>query len=117
MNSGQIDLVVGHHAHVVQPIEQVNGKWVVFGLGNHLSGQVPRGPKLATQDGMIVEVQLQENPAGSIDIGVPIVHPTWNNPIDKRVYLTEMLPMVAKARASARRTTNVASPRVIPPNS
>ena len=32
------DLIVGHHAHVVQPIEQINGRWVVFGMGNMLSG-------------------------------------------------------------------------------
>ena len=36
--SGAVDLIVGHHAHVVQPIEQVNGRWVVFGLGNFLTG-------------------------------------------------------------------------------
>ncbi len=35
--SGLIDLIVGHHAHVLQPIEQVNGVWVVYGLGNVLS--------------------------------------------------------------------------------
>ena len=35
--SDSVDLIVGHHAHVVQPIEQVNGVWVVFGLGNVLS--------------------------------------------------------------------------------
>lgn len=29
-----IDLVIGHHAHVVQPMEQINGKWVAYGLGN-----------------------------------------------------------------------------------
>ena len=34
--SGAVDVIVGHHAHVVQPIEQVNGRWVVFGLGNFL---------------------------------------------------------------------------------
>ncbi len=26
--------MVGEHAHVVQPITKVNGKWVVYGLGN-----------------------------------------------------------------------------------
>ena len=35
--SGAIDIIVGHHAHLLQPIEQVNGVWVVWGLGNHLS--------------------------------------------------------------------------------
>ena len=40
--SGAVDVIVGHHAHVVQPIEQVNGRWVVFGLGQlpHRDGRV-----------------------------------------------------------------------------
>jgi poly-gamma-glutamate capsule biosynthesis protein CapA/YwtB (metallophosphatase superfamily) len=114
MNSGQVDLIVGHHAHVVQPIEQVRGKWVVFGLGNHLSGQVPLGPKLATQDGMIVEVGLSEQPDGGFRVATPIVHATWNNPSDKRVYLTELLPTVAAANASQRRTMLIARPSANP---
>ena len=32
--SPYVDVVVGEHAHVVQPITRVNGKWVVYGLGN-----------------------------------------------------------------------------------
>jgi poly-gamma-glutamate capsule biosynthesis protein CapA/YwtB (metallophosphatase superfamily) len=112
MNSGHIDLIVGHHAHVVQPIEQINGRWVVFGLGNHLSGQVPTGPKLATQDGMIVEVGLQERSDGGFDVAVPIVHPTWNNPVDKRVYVTESLPTLKAAQRSERRTRAITRPKV-----
>lgn len=34
-----VDLVLGHHAHVVQPIERIGDKWVAYGLGNHLAGQ------------------------------------------------------------------------------
>ncbi|GHF25054.1 poly-gamma-glutamate biosynthesis protein [Streptomyces mashuensis] len=32
-----IDLVVGHHAHVVQPFEKVSGRWVAYGLGNQVA--------------------------------------------------------------------------------
>ena len=32
--SPYVDLVAGEHAHVVQPITKVNGKWVVYGMGN-----------------------------------------------------------------------------------
>jgi poly-gamma-glutamate capsule biosynthesis protein CapA/YwtB (metallophosphatase superfamily) len=42
--SGHVDLVVGHHAHVPQPAEQVNGQWVLFGLGNFLLDLTPRRP-------------------------------------------------------------------------
>ena len=37
----EIDLVIGHHAHVVQPVDKVGDEWVVFGLGNFLSNQSP----------------------------------------------------------------------------
>ncbi len=37
--SPDVDLVIGHHAHVVQPIERIHGKWVAYGLGNHIAQQ------------------------------------------------------------------------------
>jgi hypothetical protein len=27
-----VDLIVGHHAHVVQPVQRLHGKWVAFGM-------------------------------------------------------------------------------------
>jgi poly-gamma-glutamate synthesis protein (capsule biosynthesis protein) len=53
--SPDIDLVVGHHAHVVQPIEEISGEYIVYGLGNFLSAQRSRP---ATQDGVIVTVEF-----------------------------------------------------------
>ena len=35
--SPYVDLVLGEHAHVVQPITKVNGKWVVYGMGNMIA--------------------------------------------------------------------------------
>ncbi|MFN8017105.1 MAG: CapA family protein [Acidimicrobiales bacterium] len=58
--SPDIDLVIGHHAHVVQPIEQVGGTYVVFGLGNQLSGQRPT-PRA---DGLTVVVHAKPQPGG-----------------------------------------------------
>ena len=76
--SGLVDLVVGHHSHVVQPIEQVNGVWVVFGMGNHISAHPTREffPP-ASQDGVIVTVDFEVNDDGSVDVARPVVHPTW----------------------------------------
>ncbi len=55
-----IDLIVGHHAHVVQPIGRVGEEFVVFGLGNFLTNQSASCCAVGTQDGAIVEVELQE---------------------------------------------------------
>jgi poly-gamma-glutamate capsule biosynthesis protein CapA/YwtB (metallophosphatase superfamily) len=41
--SPDIDLVLGHHAHVVQPFEQVAGEWVAYGLGNEIAEHSTRG--------------------------------------------------------------------------
>ncbi len=53
--SDDIDLVVGHHAHVVQPIEEIDGEYIIYGLGNFLSNQ---RWSLPTQDGVIVTVEF-----------------------------------------------------------
>ena len=41
--SPDIDLVLGHHAHVVQPFEQIAGEWAAYGLGNHIAEHATRG--------------------------------------------------------------------------
>lgn len=76
--SGLVDLIVGHHSHVVQPIERVNGVWVVFGLGNHISAHPTREffPP-SSQDGMIVTVDITLDGDGIVTIDPPVVHPTW----------------------------------------
>ncbi|MGW3494479.1 CapA family protein [Streptomyces sp. NPDC001020] len=46
-----IDLVIGHHAHVVQPMEKVDGTWIAYGLGNQVARHdVPTG---LTEEGVI----------------------------------------------------------------
>ncbi|MEM7142671.1 MAG: CapA family protein [Actinomycetota bacterium] len=75
--SAEVDLVIGHHAHVVQPVDVVGDEWVVYGLGNFLSNQSANCCVAASQDGMIGVVELLENEAGEIRaVGVDYV-PTW----------------------------------------
>lgn len=51
--SPDIDVVYGHHVHVVQPIEKVNGKWVVYGLGNFVAQQM--ADQYLTYEGLTVQ--------------------------------------------------------------
>src|SRR3954467_3814450 len=58
--SPDVDLVVGHHAHVVQPVERINGKWMAYGLGNHIAQQdLP-----ATYDSVIARFTFTRGPDG-----------------------------------------------------
>jgi len=60
--SPDIDLVYGHHAHVVQPLQQINGKWVIYGLGNNIAAHAT--PVDATREGLLVRVTFSQDSAG-----------------------------------------------------
>ena len=70
--SADIDLVLGHHAHVVQPVEQVAGEYLVYGMGNFLSNQSPAAMlapvPLSTQDGVIMQFTISEGDDGSFAV-------------------------------------------------
>ena len=79
--SGEVDLIIGSHAHVLQPIKLVNGTWVIYGLGNFLS-DMPTTPKdppwpVSTQDGAIVTTNITVTPDGKVLVTKPAVIPTW----------------------------------------
>ena len=57
--SRAITAIVGQHAHVVQPIRRVRGRWVVFGAGNLLSNQSSACCPAATQDGIVAVLRLR----------------------------------------------------------
>ena len=54
-----VDLVLGHHSHSVQAMEQIGEKWVAYGLGN----QVARPSAMVDKDreGVMVRVTLGES--------------------------------------------------------
>jgi hypothetical protein len=76
--SGAIDLVLGHHAHVVQPIERIGDRVAVHGLGNVLSNQRADVTGPETEDGVIVLLEVSEV-AGQDGFRVTDVAyvPTW----------------------------------------
>lgn len=76
-----IDLILGHHAHVVQPIELVDGEWVAYGLGNHVARH--EEPTGTTEDGIAARFTFERAPDGwtvrraeyiptMVDLGPPI---------------------------------------------
>ncbi|MET0966992.1 MAG: CapA family protein [Nakamurella sp.] len=61
--SPAIDLVYGHHAHVVQPLDRINGKWAIYGLGNMVAAQ--ETPIDQTHEGLLVRVTFGQDDAGN----------------------------------------------------
>ncbi len=70
---GDVDLVIGHHAHVVQPVERVGDRWVVFGLGNQLSNQ----SQPERRDGLTVVVTVAGPAGGRLAVRAIEAVPTY----------------------------------------
>lgn len=71
-----VDLVIGHHAHVIQPLDQVGDLWVFYGLGNFLSNQEPLCCTAFSQDGVIATVVISDSDDGVEVVGIKTT-PTW----------------------------------------
>ena len=75
--SPDVDLVLGEHAHTVQPITRVNGKWVVYGMGNLVAQQEVTRPE--TYRGILVRFTFVERPDGAFAVRRAAYVPVgWN---------------------------------------
>ncbi|MFN8189160.1 MAG: CapA family protein [Nocardioidaceae bacterium] len=72
--SGQIDLIYGHHAHVVQPYDKVHGVWVLYGMGNAVAQQEKSMPELYV--GNAAQVTFTQRPGGAFKVSAVQYRPT-----------------------------------------
>ncbi len=79
LGSPDVDLILGSHVHVVQPIDRIGDKVVVYGMGNHLSNQNSSyGPTYyGTEDGVVVHLTVTEQPDGRLLTTEVSFTPTW----------------------------------------
>lgn len=81
--SPDIDLIIGHHAHVPQRVQEINGKYIAYGLGNLLSNQakdIPECPNACTldsQDGVLLDFIVERDDSGQLRVADVIANPTW----------------------------------------
>lgn len=115
--SPDVDFVFGQHTHVVQPVDRVNGKWVVYGTGNLVAQSGPAQP--ATYDGYVAEVTFTEGTDGFEATAMrwaPTYITKHSGSRPARVYLIpqakDQVPALADAMAqSAARTRAVVTSR------
>ncbi len=110
--SRDVDLVYGHHAHVVQPVRKVNGTWVAFGLGNFVAEQETE--VVGVYEGMIAEFDLVPRRSGRVDVRWAGYRPTYigsHNPARPRIRVHDIdaalsagtLPLSLRERMRAAR--------------
>lgn len=104
MAGPEVDLVIGHHAHVVQPAERLpDGRWVFFGLGNFLAQQDVQTaePTPPHRDGVIVQVTVAPSEGGWAATGAGYV-PTF---VDAPSDVVRLAPDFSAARTAATLTS------------
>jgi Bacterial capsule synthesis protein PGA_cap len=74
--SPAVDLVFAEHAHVVQPVTKVNGKWVVYGMGNMVGQSDPRYPR--AYEGIGVRFTFTETRRGFAVTSASYIPMSWN---------------------------------------
>jgi len=75
--SPAVDLVFAEHAHVVQPITRVNGKWVVYGMGNMVAQSDTRYPR--AYEGITVRFTFREAGHGFRVSRAEYIPTAWNS--------------------------------------
>ena len=118
--SPAVDLVFAEHAHVVQPITRVNGKWVVYGMGNMVGQSDTAYPR--AYEGISVRFTFRETGHGFRVTRASYIPTWWNHyspghPIRVRPVLSALRHGVGdRARLlEARRMTRLAVDGLAPP--
>ncbi len=78
--SPDIDVVYGHHAHTVQPLDRVHGTWVAYGLGNFVAQQETL--QVDTYRGVSVRFELTQRPGERFEVSEIAYLPTMITPYD-----------------------------------
>ncbi len=115
--SPDIDLVVGHGPHVLQPIEMFHGKYALLSVGNLVANQGREHP--STYDGVIALVTFTTQSDGTLRAAPPAVEPTWYDRDAGRVRLVSaaladpaLVSLKSDLSASLSRTRSVLGPFV-----
>ncbi len=71
----EIDLILGCHAHVVQPFEKIGDKWVVYGMGNEVARH--EDPVEASREGVMPRFTFTKMGPGHWQVTSAEAIPTW----------------------------------------
>lgn len=85
------DIVIGHHPHWIQTIEQYNGKWIFYSLGNFVFDQMWSQD---TREGLTLAVTFDKNQVKKIELKPVIIDdfccPRWADETETKNILSKI---------------------------
>lgn len=103
LTSPDIDLIVGHHVHVVQPFEKIGTKWVAYGLGNLTTYGSPEN----TQQAVVPEFTFTRTASGRWEVTRVEVLTTWMQ-YHPAAQVVDLARAIKDVRTSAERRADYA---------
>ncbi len=98
LGSGAVDAIVGAHVHVVQPVDEIHGRFVFYGVGNFLSNQSAACCPAASQNGIIAYLDVVGSEETGWAVGAVSYVPTR---VDRSDYTIVPLPQALRGDLSA----------------
>lgn len=108
IKSPNVDAMVGHHAHVVQDAELINGKPVIYSLGNFWSGQGEWSDQSSSQSGALVTLRFTRsigqsgNNQGRFNYAGAKIDTVFTTPEGWQVQLANRIPIDSRWGSRAR---------------
>jgi poly-gamma-glutamate synthesis protein (capsule biosynthesis protein) len=119
LSSPDIDLIIGHGPHVIQPVLEVDGEYALLSVGNLVANQGSGRPH--TYDGMIATVTFARQPDGSFRAAPPAIAPTWYDrsagvvrAVDSAMHDPALSSIHGELAASRERTAAIVGPYISP---
>ena len=101
------DLVLGHHSHRINPIEEYNGRYIVYSLGNIAFAGNAKPSDMST---FIFQVRFKQKEGQIISDGFRIIpcrissRTDYNDftptPFDKQIHINNVISMLTKTGSS-----------------
>jgi len=87
----EVDLILGHHAHVVQPFEKIGEKWVAYGMANMVAHHAE--PINDNREGVLSRFTFSEVSPGKWRVTTAEAIPVWMDlsPKDRLVNIAAAL--------------------------
>ena len=103
--SGDVDLIYGHHVHVLQPIDKIGDVWVAYGMGNFVHKQHSIPKLKATQSESLATFTFTEGSDGRFRATVAEARPIAMAETTERLRVVDLPTLLAdRAVTGARRT-------------
>lgn len=80
-----VDIIIGSHPHVVEPVETIkstdgkNETLVIYSLGNYISNQRREYISMYTEDGLMVDINIEKQGNNEAKVKKVTCIPTWVN--------------------------------------